>query len=58
MKLTKIKAGMYTTQGIIIEKDGGFWYAYDKKTGQSVVDCENTLSDIKESLAGYFRKHN
>ena len=56
--LKKVKAGYYvTTDGkIAVEKDGGFWYAYDIKTGQSVVDCERTLSEIKLSLSGYFER--
>lgn len=58
MKLEKIKGGKYTTNGIIIEKDGGFWYAYDEKSGQSVVDCERTLNEIKTTLNGYFKRLN
>lgn len=57
MKLTKIKSGKYTVNGIIVEKDGNYWYAYDEKTGQSVVDSERTLSEIKSTLEGYLRKH-
>ena len=56
MKLTKIKSGKYTINGIIVEKDGLYWYAYDEKTGQSVVDSERTLCEIKSSLESYFRK--
>lgn len=58
MKLEKIKGGKYTVNGIIIEKDNGFWYAYDEKTGQSVVDSERTLSEIKCTLEGYFKRLN
>lgn len=58
MKLEKIKGGKYTINGIIIEKDSGFWYAYDEKTGQSVVDSERTLSEIKTTLNGYLKSLN
>lgn len=54
MILNKIKAGMYETDDgkIIVYKDRetGFWYAEDKKTGQSVVDCEKQFYQIKRSL--------
>lgn len=55
LKLTKIKGGKYTINGVIIEKYNNLWYAYDEKTGQSVVDCERTLAEIKNSLNGYFK---
>lgn len=52
MKIEKIRTGEYVTSDgkITIEKDGGYWYAYDTKTGQSVVDSERTLREIKASL--------
>ena len=54
MTLKKIKAGMYETVDgkITIYKDSetGKWYADDTKTGDSVVDCEDTLREIKWSL--------
>lgn len=55
LNLKKIKAGEYiTTDGkITVEKDDGYWYAFDTKTGQSVVDSERTLREIKDSLEGY-----
>ena len=57
--LKKVKAGYYVTLDgkIAVEKDGGFWYAYDVKTGQSVVDFERTLSEIKLTLAGYIDRN-
>lgn len=53
--IKKISAGEYVTSDgkITIEKDGGYWYASDTKTGQSVVDSERTLREIKASLEGY-----
>jgi hypothetical protein len=55
MKLKKIQSGYYKTLDgrFTIEKCDGFWYATDDKTGQSVVDCENTFRQIKESLEYY-----
>lgn len=58
MKLKRIQSGRYITEDgkYTIEKDGCFWYAYDTQTGQSVVDCENTMSHIKESLEGFIKR--
>ena len=55
MNLKRIKSGFYITEDgkYTIEKDGGFWYAYDTQTGQSVVDCERTFALIKESFARF-----
>lgn len=55
LQLKKINTGEYVTSDgkITVEKDGGYWYACDTKTGQSVVDSERTLREIKESLEGY-----
>lgn len=56
LNLKKISGGYTTNDGkITVEKDGGFWYAFDTKTGQSVVDCERTLREVKESLEGYLK---
>lgn len=59
LKLKKVKTGTYTTIDgkYEIEKSDGFWYAVDAKTGQSVVDCENSLSAIKDSLESYIKSH-
>ena len=59
LKLKKVKTGKYTTTDgkYEIEKSDGFWYAVDTKTGQSVVDCENSLSAIKDSLESYIKSH-
>ena len=59
LKLKKVKTGKYTTTdgNYEIEKSDGFWYAVDTKTGQSVVDCENSLSAIKDSLESYIKSH-
>lgn len=59
LQLKKIKAGKYvTTDGKFeISKDFGYWFAVDTKTGQSVVDSERTLWEIKSSLQGYLKKH-
>lgn len=58
LKLIKEKAGYYkTTDGkIIIEKEDGYWYAYEVETSQSVVDSERTLHEIKYTLEGYLNK--
>ena len=55
----KVKTGKYTTTDgkYEIEKSDGFWYAVDAETGQSVVDCENSLSAIKDSLESYIKSH-
>lgn len=55
LQLKKISTGEYVTSDgkITVEKDGGYWYASDTKTGQSVVDAERTLREIKASLEGY-----
>ena len=55
LQLKKISTGEYVTSDgkITVEKDGNYWYASDTKTGQSVVDSERTLREIKASLEGY-----
>lgn len=60
LKVKKIRTGEYRTIDgrYIIESCGGFWYAYDAVTGQSVVDSERTMWEIKESLSGYIEKNN
>ena len=54
MKLKKIKAGVYETYDgkvtVTFDNETGYWYAEFKTTGQSVVDCEKRLSQIKQSL--------
>ena len=57
LNLKKTSAGHYKTADgkYEIEKSDGFWYAVDTKTGQSVVDCENSLSAIKDSLESYIK---
>lgn len=58
--LKKTSAGHYMTADgkYEVEKYDGFWYAVDTKTGQSVVDCENSLSAIKDSLESYIKSQN
>ena len=58
MKLKKIRAGLYTTAdgNYTIEKDGRFWYAYNSKTGSSVVDSEDSFRLIRESLEAKLSK--
>lgn len=45
---------MYVTDDgkitVVKDTETGFWYAEDTKTGQSVVDCEKNLYQIKCSL--------
>lgn len=55
LQLKKIRSGEYVTSDgkITVVKDDGYWYAEDTKTGQSVVDCERTLREIKDTLEGY-----
>ena len=57
LNLKKTSAGHYKTADgkYEIEKSDGFWYAVDAKTGQSVVDCENSFSQIKDSLESYIK---
>ena len=57
LDLKKTSAGHYKTADgkYEVEKSDGFWYAVDTKTGQSVVDCENSLSAIKDSLESYIK---
>lgn len=51
LKLRRMAGRYYTLDNkYCISKEGDFWYAFDVKTGQSVVDCENRLWAIKESL--------
>ena len=65
LKLKKIGKSEYATEDgkIIVEKDYievspyYAWFAYDVKSGQSVVDCEFTLREIKERLEGYLNKN-
>ena len=60
LKLKKIRSGEYSTIDgrYTIESCDGFWYACDAVTGQSVVDSERTMREIKESLSGYIENHN
>ncbi len=60
LQLKKIKAGVYVTPDgkIKVSKEFGYWYADDVKTGQSVVDSERTLWEIKYTLEGYLKKQN
>lgn len=59
MEITKVRKGQYLVFDsrfadiIVIEYDNDtrMWYAYDSVTGQSVVDCERTLRDIKEMIS-------
>jgi hypothetical protein len=57
LDLKKVSAGHYKTADgkYEVEKSDGFWYAVDSKTGQSVVDCENSFSQIKDSLESYIK---
>lgn len=57
LKLKRIKTGRYITQDnrYIVENYDGFWIAYDAETGQSVVDSEDKLRKIKESLESYIK---
>lgn len=58
LQLKKFRSGEYVTSDgkISVEKDDGYWYASDIKTGQSVVDSERTLREIKETLEGYLAR--
>lgn len=58
MKLKRIGAGHYVTDDgkYEITTSDGFWYAADTETGQSVVDCENTMNLIKESLEWFIKR--
>ena len=58
LKLVKVRAGEYLTEDgtITVEEDGGYWYAADVETSQSVVDSQRTLSEIKKSLEWYLSR--
>lgn len=60
LKVKKIRTGEYSTIDgkYTIENWEGFWYACDAVTGQSVVDSERTMREIKEALSGYIEKNN
>ena len=56
LKLKRINGVYYALDNkYAIMKEMGFWVAFELWTGQSVVDCENTLRAIRESLEGYIR---
>ena len=57
MKLKRLNPGEYITIDwkFMIHTFDGFWFAVDTKTGQSVVDCENTFRQIKESLEAHIK---
>lgn len=58
LKLKKIEAGIYVTSDgkYTVEKYDGYWYAADSETGQSVIDCEDSMKDIRDSLESYLSR--